>query len=187
MSVRLHCWRNCERTGNGQAERPASSAAPSARAVTATKAEQSWTRVEAEAYHRAQITAFVEGGADMVTAYDATPASMKRSGSRARSKLLGIPAAHLVHGGNQRPSGEGRDAAARRSRPWIARLEDRSEYFLINCAHPTHFADALKAGEAWTERIHGVAGQCLDEEPCRARRIRNARIQVTRSILGGVT
>ncbi len=30
------------------------------------------------------------------------------------------------------------------------------EYFLINCAHPTHFEDALKAGEAWTERIHGV-------------------------------
>ena len=32
----------------------------------------------------------------------------------------------------------------------------RREYFLINCAHPTHFEDALKAGEAWTERIHGV-------------------------------
>ena len=30
------------------------------------------------------------------------------------------------------------------------------EYFLINCAHPTHFEDALKAGETWTERIHGV-------------------------------
>ena len=30
------------------------------------------------------------------------------------------------------------------------------EYFLINCAHPTHFEGALKAGEAWTTRIHGV-------------------------------
>ena len=27
---------------------------------------------------------------------------------------------------------------------------------MINCAHPTHFENALKAGEAWTERIHGV-------------------------------
>jgi homocysteine S-methyltransferase len=27
---------------------------------------------------------------------------------------------------------------------------------MINCAHPTHFEDALKAGEAWTRRIHGV-------------------------------
>jgi homocysteine S-methyltransferase len=30
------------------------------------------------------------------------------------------------------------------------------EYFMINCAHPTHFDDALKAGEAWTNRILGV-------------------------------
>ena len=30
------------------------------------------------------------------------------------------------------------------------------EYFMINCAHPTHFEDALKADEAWTQRIHGV-------------------------------
>jgi homocysteine S-methyltransferase len=34
--------------------------------------------------------------------------------------------------------------------------DNAPEYFLINCAHPTHFEDALKAGEAWTERIHGV-------------------------------
>jgi homocysteine S-methyltransferase len=39
----------------------------------------------------------------------------------------------------------------------VDRKTDRApEYFLINCAHPTHFEDALKAGEAWTERIHGV-------------------------------
>ena len=30
------------------------------------------------------------------------------------------------------------------------------EYFMINCAHPTHFESALEAGEAWTKRIHGV-------------------------------
>jgi homocysteine S-methyltransferase len=31
-----------------------------------------------------------------------------------------------------------------------------AEYFLINCAHPTHFETALKAGESWVKRIHGV-------------------------------
>ena len=31
-----------------------------------------------------------------------------------------------------------------------------AEYYMINCAHPTHFEDALQAGEAWTERIHGL-------------------------------
>ena len=29
-------------------------------------------------------------------------------------------------------------------------------YFMINCAHPTHFEDALNAGEAWTGRIRGL-------------------------------
>jgi homocysteine S-methyltransferase len=27
---------------------------------------------------------------------------------------------------------------------------------MINCAHPSHFADALAAGEAWTDRIRGL-------------------------------
>jgi homocysteine S-methyltransferase len=39
----------------------------------------------------------------------------------------------------------------------VDRETDRAvEYFLINCAHPTHFENALKAGETWTERIHGL-------------------------------
>src|SRR3546814_18347979 len=29
-------------------------------------------------------------------------------------------------------------------------------YYMINCAHPTHFADALKAGEGWVKRIGGL-------------------------------
>ncbi|HYD45886.1 MAG TPA: homocysteine S-methyltransferase family protein, partial [Phenylobacterium sp.] len=29
-------------------------------------------------------------------------------------------------------------------------------YYMINCAHPTHFEPALAAGEAWVERIRGV-------------------------------
>jgi S-methylmethionine-dependent homocysteine/selenocysteine methylase len=29
-------------------------------------------------------------------------------------------------------------------------------YYAINCAHPTHFADVLTAGEAWVSRIRGI-------------------------------
>jgi S-methylmethionine-dependent homocysteine/selenocysteine methylase len=29
-------------------------------------------------------------------------------------------------------------------------------YYMINCAHPTHFEDALAAGEQWTGRIRGL-------------------------------
>jgi S-methylmethionine-dependent homocysteine/selenocysteine methylase len=27
---------------------------------------------------------------------------------------------------------------------------------MINCAHPTHFEDAVAGGEPWTERIRGL-------------------------------
>jgi S-methylmethionine-dependent homocysteine/selenocysteine methylase len=29
-------------------------------------------------------------------------------------------------------------------------------YYMINCAHPTHFADVLAAGEPWVSRIRGL-------------------------------
>jgi S-methylmethionine-dependent homocysteine/selenocysteine methylase len=29
-------------------------------------------------------------------------------------------------------------------------------YYMINCAHPTHFADALDEGSAWVRRIRGI-------------------------------
>jgi S-methylmethionine-dependent homocysteine/selenocysteine methylase len=29
-------------------------------------------------------------------------------------------------------------------------------YFMVNCAHPTHFTEALESGEAWTRRIRGI-------------------------------
>jgi S-methylmethionine-dependent homocysteine/selenocysteine methylase len=29
-------------------------------------------------------------------------------------------------------------------------------YYMINCAHPTHFAGSLVAGEAWVDRIRGL-------------------------------
>ena len=29
-------------------------------------------------------------------------------------------------------------------------------YYMLNCAHPTHFADALAAGEPWIKRLRGL-------------------------------
>ena len=29
-------------------------------------------------------------------------------------------------------------------------------YYMINCAHPTHFEERLTSGERWTERIRGL-------------------------------
>ena len=29
-------------------------------------------------------------------------------------------------------------------------------YYMINCAHPTHFASVLRAGKPWTKRLKGI-------------------------------
>ena len=109
---------------------------------------------EAEDYHRAQIAAFAEGGADMVTAYTLTSVNEAIGIARA-AQAEGIPSAisftvetdgRLVKGETLREAIEAVDRET----------GGAAEYFLINCAHPTHFEDALQAGEAWTERIHGV-------------------------------
>jgi homocysteine S-methyltransferase len=109
---------------------------------------------EAEAYHHAQIAAFAEGGADMVTAF--TLASIAEAiGIVRAAKAQRMPVAisftvetdgRLVNGETLREAVETVDRETHGS----------AEYFLINCAHPSHFENALKAGEAWTKRVHGV-------------------------------
>jgi homocysteine S-methyltransferase len=34
--------------------------------------------------------------------------------------------------------------------------QNAPDYFMVNCAHPSHFGEVLKPGEAWIQRIHGV-------------------------------
>jgi homocysteine S-methyltransferase len=108
----------------------------------------------AEDYHRAQIAAFGEGGADMVTAYTLTSVNEAIGIARA-AQSEGMPSAisFTVETNGRLANGE----TLREAIEAVDRATDRAvEYFLINCAHPTHFEKALKAGEAWTERIHGL-------------------------------
>jgi S-methylmethionine-dependent homocysteine/selenocysteine methylase len=43
-------------------------------------------------------------------------------------------------------------------------------YYMINCAHSTHFSPELKASDlSWKYRIGGIR-ECLEVESCRARR-----------------
>ncbi|MDA9529944.1 homocysteine S-methyltransferase family protein [Bradyrhizobium sp. CCBAU 25338] len=109
---------------------------------------------EAEVYHSAQIAAFAEAGADMVTAF--TLNSIKEAVGVVRAaRTQDIPVAisftvetdgRLVRGESLREAIESVDDATERA----------CEYFLINCAHPTHFDSALAAGEPWVQRIHGI-------------------------------
>jgi homocysteine S-methyltransferase len=109
---------------------------------------------EAEAYHAPQIAAFAEAGADMVTAFTLNGINEAIGIARA-AKAQRVPVAisftvetdgRLVKGETLRDAIETVDRAT----------QNGSEYFLINCAHPTHFEGALNAGETWVGRIHGV-------------------------------
>jgi S-methylmethionine-dependent homocysteine/selenocysteine methylase len=118
----------------------------------------------AEAYHAIQIGTFAETSADMVTAITMTYAEEAIGVARAATGY-GLPVAisFTVETDGRLPSGETlRDA--------ITQVDDATgaapAYYMINCAHPTHFADVLTGG-AWMERIHGLranASECSHAE-----------------------
>ena len=109
---------------------------------------------EAEAYHGAQIAAFAEAGADMVTAFTLNSVNEAVGVARA-ARARGMPSVisftvetdgRLASGATLRDAIETVDRAT----------ENTPDYFMVNCAHPAHFDAVLAPGEAWTQRIHGV-------------------------------
>lgn len=109
---------------------------------------------EAERYHAVQIGAFADTAADMVTALTMTYAEEAIGVARA-ADAVGLPVviSFTVETDGRLPSGQTLGAA-------IAQVDiatnNTPAYYMINCAHPTHFEDALVAGQAWTLRIGGV-------------------------------
>ncbi|MBR0871808.1 homocysteine S-methyltransferase family protein [Bradyrhizobium tropiciagri] len=109
---------------------------------------------EAEAYHAAQIDSFVEAGADMVAAYtlnsiDEAIGVVRAAGARAIPVAISFTVetdGRLPKGVTLREAIEAVDHAT----------QEAAEYFMINCAHPTHFDSALKSDEKWMRRIHGI-------------------------------
>jgi S-methylmethionine-dependent homocysteine/selenocysteine methylase len=123
----------------------------------------------AREYHATQIATFADTAADMVTATTMTSADEAAGVSRAASDA-GLPAAisFTLETDGRLPTGQSLKDA-------IAEVESATEasaaYYMINCAHPTHFEDVL-AGEPWTERIRGLRANAsmkshaeLDEAP----------------------
>jgi S-methylmethionine-dependent homocysteine/selenocysteine methylase len=109
---------------------------------------------EAEEYHSTQIATFADTAADMVNAMTMTYSDEAIGVARAAAKA-GMPAAihFTVETDGRLPSGEPLgDAIA----AVVAATDDGPAYFGINCAHPTHFDDALESAGEWRERIRGL-------------------------------
>jgi homocysteine S-methyltransferase len=109
---------------------------------------------EAEAYHAEQIAAFSATAADMVAAY--TLGTVEEA--------VGIARAAEAH---EMPCAisftvetDGRLVTGKSLREAIETVDRETGsyplYYLINCAHPTHFESALATGEPWVKRILGV-------------------------------
>jgi S-methylmethionine-dependent homocysteine/selenocysteine methylase len=109
---------------------------------------------EAVAYHAPQIRTFAATEADMVAAFTMNYPE-EAIGIASAAKATGMPVAisFTVETDGRLPSGETlRDA--------IARTDDETDahpaYYMINCAHPTHFRAVLDEGGAWRDRIRGI-------------------------------
>jgi S-methylmethionine-dependent homocysteine/selenocysteine methylase len=112
------------------------------------------TAEEAERYHATQIATFADTAADMVTAITMTYAEEATGVARAAARA-GLPAAisFTVETDGRLPSGQALSGA-------IQQVDNATEgapaYYMINCAHPTHFEDVLADGGSWVSRIGGL-------------------------------
>jgi len=112
------------------------------------------TPEEAERYHAVQIGTFANTTADQVTAITMTYTEEAIGVARAAVEA-GLPAAisFTVETDGRLPSGQALGEA-------IEQVDHETggspSYYMINCAHPTHFAPVLEQGERWRERVRGL-------------------------------
>jgi S-methylmethionine-dependent homocysteine/selenocysteine methylase len=109
---------------------------------------------EAEAYHAVQIGTFAETEADLVTAITMTYADEAIGITRAATRS-GMPVviSFTLETDGRLPTGQSlKDAIAAVD----AATGQAPLYYMINCAHPTHFAHVLASGEPWLARLRGL-------------------------------
>jgi S-methylmethionine-dependent homocysteine/selenocysteine methylase len=108
----------------------------------------------AEAYHRAQVETFAGSAADMVCAitinYVEEAVGIARA---ARQADMPVAISFTVETDGRLPTGQTLQGA-------IEQVDEATSaypcYYMINCAHPTHFERVLTAGAPWVERIRGL-------------------------------
>jgi homocysteine S-methyltransferase len=109
---------------------------------------------DARDYHAAQIGVFAGTAADLVTAITMNYVE-EAVGIVQAAEREGVPVviAFTVETDGRLPSGQALGEA-------IAQVDEsagtKPAYFMINCAHPTHFDGVLDARAPWAGRIRGL-------------------------------
>jgi S-methylmethionine-dependent homocysteine/selenocysteine methylase len=108
----------------------------------------------AEHYHRLQAETFRDADADMVTAITMTYPNEAIGVTRAaRAASMPVAISFTVETDGRLPNG----ASLREAIEEVdAATGNAPAYYMINCAHPTHFASVLALGAPWTARIRGL-------------------------------
>jgi homocysteine S-methyltransferase len=129
------------------------------------RAEERLTPAEARAYHAQQIDTFAQTDADLVSAFTITYVE-EAVGILQAARDAAMPAviSFTVETDGCLPSGEGlSDAIARTDRE----TGGYAAYYMINCAHPTHFQHILDNRGIARKRIRGLranASRCSHSE-----------------------
>ena len=109
---------------------------------------------EAEKYHSAQIRTFSKTNADMISAFTINYVEEAIGIVRAaKSENMPVVISFTVETDGKLPSGQTLKEA-------IREVDEKTDYyaayFMINCAHPTHFENVLESDEFWAYRIRGI-------------------------------
>lgn len=109
---------------------------------------------ESRDLHRSQIEVLAESGVDMLSAITMTSVA-EATGVTLEAREAGLPVviSFTVETDGRLPTGDALGEA-------IAAVDDATggypAWYMINCAHPDHFHDAIAGGAEWVERIGGV-------------------------------
>jgi homocysteine S-methyltransferase len=112
------------------------------------------TIAQAREYHAEQIATFAATEADMVSVFTMNYVE-EAAGVAQAARVHGMPLAvsFTLETDGRLPSGDCLGAA-------IKRTDEASDghpaYYMINCAHPTHFQHVLQPGAQWLWRIRGL-------------------------------
>ena len=113
---------------------------------------------DARRAHQLQVDALATAGVDQITAVTMTSSSEAMGVARAAARAGASSAiSFTVETDGKLPSGEDLGAAIQSvDADAEASGHESPAYYMINCAHPTHFESVVSDAGTWRERIHGV-------------------------------
>jgi S-methylmethionine-dependent homocysteine/selenocysteine methylase len=116
--------------------------------------EELMSAEEAERYHAPQVATFAETGVDMVAAYTLThPGEAVGVVRAAVARELPVAIAFTLETDGRLPD---RQSLREAIEQVDAETDGAAAYFMVNCAHPSHFAAVIEQGGEWLRRLGGI-------------------------------